>query len=65
MKSEEMDRLMTKGAEVFGSPDNFKRWFAAPNIALGGMAPNEIVNLKNGLQMVMDELGRIEHGVFA
>lgn len=57
--------LMVKGTEVFGSRDNFKRWFSTPNIALGGVMPSELVNLKTGTQMVMDELGRIEHGVFA
>jgi putative toxin-antitoxin system antitoxin component (TIGR02293 family) len=61
----QLARLMIKGTEVFGSRDNFKRWFATPNIALGGTAPSELVNLKTGTQMVMDELGRIEHGVFA
>lgn len=61
----QLARLMVKGTEVFGSRDNFKRWFAAPNIALGGKVPSELVNFKTGTQMVMDELGRIEHGVFA
>lgn len=65
MKSEDMDLLMIKGAEVFGSLENFKRWFATPNIALGGLVPSDLVNSQNVLQMVMDELGRIEHGVFA
>lgn len=50
---------------MFGSLNNFKRWLAAPNVALGGKVPSEILNLKDGVQLIRDELGRIEHGVFA
>lgn len=57
--------LMTKGVEVFGSREKFSRWFNSPSKALGGKVPRELAGLKTGLQMVMDELGRIEHGVYA
>ena len=56
--------LMAKGIEVFGSREKFMRWFDSPSTALGGKAPSELVALKTGAQMVMDELGRIEYGVF-
>ncbi|MFA5073369.1 MAG: antitoxin Xre/MbcA/ParS toxin-binding domain-containing protein [Nitrospirota bacterium] len=57
--------LMVKGIQVFGSRDAFFRWFDSPSKALGGCMPSELVNLKTGAQLVMDELIRIEHGVYA
>ncbi len=57
--------LVGKGIEVFGSLEKFKRWFDTPCQALGGNVPGDLVNLKAGAQMVMDELGRIEYGVYA
>jgi len=57
--------LAGKGIEVFGSREKFMSWFNTPSKALGGKVPSDLVNLKTGAQMVMDELGRIEHGVYA
>jgi putative toxin-antitoxin system antitoxin component (TIGR02293 family) len=57
--------LVGKGIEVFGSREKFLRWFDTPSKALGGKAPSALVSLKTGAQMVTDELGRIEHGVYA
>jgi putative toxin-antitoxin system antitoxin component (TIGR02293 family) len=61
----QLARLMVRGTEVFESLENFQRWFNTPNTALGGKAPKELVNLQTGTQLVMDELTRIDHGVFA
>lgn len=57
--------LVGKGIEVFGSLKKFTSWFNTPSKALGGNAPSGLVSLKTGAQMVMDELGRIEYGVYA
>ncbi len=57
--------LMVKGIEVFESREKFMRWFDSPSRALGGKNPSELVSLKAGIQMVMDELIRIEYGVYA
>lgn len=61
----QLARLMVRGTEVFESRENFQRWFNTPNTALGGKAPRELVNLQTGTQLVMDELTRIDHGIFA
>ena len=58
-------RIIIRGVEVFESRDNFMRWFNAPNLALGGKVPSELVTLQTGAQLVMDELVRIDYGVFA
>ena len=57
--------LVVRGTEVFESRENFLRWFTTPNTALGGKIPNDLVSLQTGTQLVMDELTRIDHGVFA
>jgi putative toxin-antitoxin system antitoxin component (TIGR02293 family) len=57
--------LMAKGVEVFGDREKFMRWFNSPSKPLGGKAPTDLVCLKTGTQIVMDELGRIEYGIFA
>jgi putative toxin-antitoxin system antitoxin component (TIGR02293 family) len=57
--------LVGKGIEVFGSLEKFMSWFNTPNKALGGKIPSDLVSLKTGAQMVMDELTRIEYGVYA
>ena len=57
--------LVGKGVEVFGALEKFTSWFDTPSKALGGRVPSDLVSLKTGAQAVMDELGRIEHGVYA
>lgn len=57
--------LVGKGIEVFGSLEKFKKWLNTPSKALGGYVPSDLVSLKTGVQMVMDELGRIEYGIYA
>ena len=61
----QLARLMVRGTDVFESRDNFLSWFATPNTALGGKIPSDLVSLQTGAQLVMDELTRIDHGVFA
>lgn len=61
----QLARLMVRGTEVFESRENFLRWFNTPNTALGGKIPSDLVILQTGTQLVMDELTRIDHGVFA
>jgi len=36
-----------------------------PNKALNNKTPMSLLNSKFGTNMVLDELGRIEHGVFS
>lgn len=61
----QLARLMVRGTEVFESRENFLRWFTTPNTALGGKVPSDLVSLQTGAQLVMDELTRIDYGVFA
>ena len=60
-----VELLYKKGIDVFGIEDNFYTWMDTKSIALGGVKPKEMLDTSFGLTMVYDELGRIEHGIFA
>lgn len=57
--------LYQRGMEVFGSSENFNTWLNAKSIALGGVLPKELMDTTFGIDLLSDELIRIEHGVLA
>lgn len=57
--------VAAKGSEVFESRDNFLAWMDHPCKALDNKTPMSLLNSKFGTDIVLDELGRIEHGVFS
>lgn len=61
----EITMLYTKGVEIFGDKDNFNSWLDNKNVALGGIKPRELMDSSFGIELVKDELTRIEHGVLA
>jgi len=60
----EMAELTKVGLGVFGTMDAFKRWLTTPSFALGGMKPMELLLDSFGKNLVLDELIRVEHGIF-
>lgn len=61
----QIEMLHQRGEEVFGSNENFAIWLAAENLALGKRVPKDLLKNSFGIQLLMDELTRIEHGVLA
>lgn len=61
----EIKQLMKFGEEVFGDPNNFHTWLLMESVALGGAVPKDLLDTSVGLGIVRDELGRIDHGIFA
>ncbi len=55
--------VAARGIEVFGDQDRFLAWMNQPNVALGGRTPLSLLGSSFGTEMVLEELGRIEHGV--
>jgi len=55
--------VIAKGVEVFEDKTNFLAWMQQPNVALGNKPPLSLLSSRFGTEMVLDELGRIEHGV--
>lgn len=52
--------------EIFGDPKKTSSWMNTPNRILKGMRPNDLIECGNeqDLQLVVDELDRIDQGVF-
>jgi uncharacterized protein (DUF2384 family) len=52
--------------EIFGNPRKVYSWMDTPNILLGNMRPKDFLEHANteDLQLVYDELSRIDQGVF-
>lgn len=61
----EMAQLYNRDQEVFGDMEVFRQWMQSPIPALGAQLPKSFLDTSMGIQMLMTELGRIEHGVFA
>lgn len=61
----EITMLNKYGIDVFGSQENFNIWLATKNVALGGIKPKDLLDSSFGIQILKDELTRIEHGVLA
>lgn len=57
--------VAAKGCEVFGTKDKFLSWMKHPNKALADKTPMSMLSSRFGAEMVLDELGRIEYGVFS
>ena len=61
----QIEILHSKGVEVFGNKENFFTWLESENLALGNLVPRDLLKTSFGIQLLMDELTRIEHGVLA
>ena len=61
----ELAKVYSRGEEVLGSLDAFREWMNGTVLALGNKKPKELLDTSLGIELLMDELGRIEHGIFA
>jgi len=57
--------LYKKGIDVFGDKTKFDTWLVSKNIALGNINPKELLDNAFGINLLNDELTRIEHGILA
>jgi putative toxin-antitoxin system antitoxin component (TIGR02293 family) len=57
-------RVYCRCNEVFKDEEKASVWLRIPNYALGNVPPMSLFDTTPGIEMVLDELGRIEHGVF-
>ena len=64
-KSKKFKQLMVYGESVFEDKSNFELWLKEKSIALGGISPDSLLNSEDGISLVKDALGRIEHGILA
>lgn len=60
----ELAEVTATGQMVFDSNDQFYIWLNTPSHALGGMMPVELLKDSYGKEMVLNELHRIDQGIF-
>ncbi len=61
----EIAMLNKYGIKVFGKQQKFNTWLSSKNLALGGVNPKDLLDSSFGIQLIKDELTRIEHGILA
>jgi putative toxin-antitoxin system antitoxin component (TIGR02293 family) len=61
----EITMLYKYGKEVFGDEKKFSSWLDSNNIALGNIKPKGLLDNSFGIDMLKNELSRIEQGVLA
>ncbi len=67
-ESEHLLQLMAlykKGQEIFGSSEAFNQWLRQPASGLGGIVPFDLLYTQGGINLVMEELLRMEYGAVA
>jgi putative toxin-antitoxin system antitoxin component (TIGR02293 family) len=57
--------VTVRGVKVFGEREKFLSWMKSPSPALGNRTPASLLRSRFGTEVVLDELGRIEHGVIS
>ena len=57
--------LAQKGIAIFQNKLDFNDWLRTPLIALGNNKPLDYLDTGFGVQEIMNQLGRIEYGVYA
>lgn len=60
----ELYEVTRLGKEIFDTPSQFKLWLDTPNFALGKLYPKELLKDSYGKALVVEELHRIDHGIF-
>lgn len=61
----QIDKVIRRGVEVFGSIDKFIRWLRINPPALEGRISIHSLKSFEGINLVLTQIGRIEHGILA
>lgn len=59
----EIEEVYNKGLSAFGEP--FYEWMDTTNVAFGDVPPKTLLHNSFGIRMLLDEIGRLEHGILA
>lgn len=57
--------VVSKGEEIFENVEQFNTWLKEPNRALADKKPLDLLVSDFGIDLVHDELGRIEQGIIS
>jgi putative toxin-antitoxin system antitoxin component (TIGR02293 family) len=59
----EIEEVYRRGLDAFG--DSFYHWMDTKNVSLDGKKPKELLANSFGVRILLDEIGKLEHGVLA
>lgn len=60
----QMQELIETGLETFTSPEALYRWLKRDKPVLGELLTFESLKNSRGIQLIIDQMGRIQHGVY-
>jgi len=60
-----LEELYKKGIELFENSDRFNQWMKSESYGLGNVKPIEMINSITGIDLIYEELIRIEFGATA
>lgn len=58
-------RLYAMGEEAFGSAAEFNKWMNGRVPSLGKKRPKDFLDTSSGINLLMDEISRIQYGVYS
>ncbi len=61
----EIAEVFSKGFEVFGDERKFTRWLYKSNASMGGNIPFSLLDTSYGVKLVINEIERIDYGIFS
>ena len=61
----QIDALANIGQSVFGNSARFEAWLRAPKTIMGNAVGFEALRSFSGAQLLVDELGRMMHGIYS
>ncbi len=59
----EIEEVYRAGLEAFG--EGFHTWMSTENVALGGARPKQFLANSFGIRTLLNQIGRMQHGVLA
>lgn len=57
--------VLAKGLDVFSSTEKLQHWLHTPAVSLGNKKPISLLDTGFGARLLLDELGRLEYGVYS
>lgn len=60
-----LSELYVDGLNTFGSREKFLKWLDSSLPALGQTTPKSFLDTQSGIDLIIQELGKIRHGIFA
>jgi putative toxin-antitoxin system antitoxin component (TIGR02293 family) len=61
----QIGKVLSRGHDVLGDKQKLTAWLNAPLFSLDQQTPMSLMDTTMGTQLILKELGRLEHGVYS